>query len=144
MPNDVEFVLGSSRIIKRYPTEEELDELERSGPQDTRKFNYQRREICLWMFDFDKVRPMSWDEEGVKLAVNSVVKNDPYYPKPPKAGEDKNGLKQSLWTFFKSSYLDASDRLGETHNASEMTIIKSLSRRFIQEWEDDGAGIAAA
>jgi len=141
--NDVEFVLGTSPIKVHVPTAEELDELSRSGPQDTRHIDYRRREIGLWMLDFDKVRAMSWDADGVALAINSVEKNDPYLPKPPRAGEDGLKLKQSLWNLFKDAYLDASDRLAERHDdAAEQSAITSLSRSFIEEWERNRAGSA--
>jgi len=84
------------------------------------------------MLDTDDVRSMSWDGEGIKLAINSVLKHDPSYPKPLMTGE--GGLMSSLWGLFKGTYFDAADRLAMgRHDGAEWNAIKSLPRRFTQK-----------
>jgi len=64
----------------------------------------------LWMFDFDKVKAIEWNEAGMVQAVDSVMKNDPYFPKaPPKLEHwEKEGYTRTdelLWLSFKNPYL---------------------------------------
>jgi len=62
------------------------------------------------MFDFDKVKAIEWNEAGMVQAVDSVMKNDPYFPKaPPKLEHwEKEGYTRTdelLWLSFKNPYL---------------------------------------
>lgn len=63
---------------------------------------------------------MSWDGDGIKRAVNSVLKNE--WPDVVVVGH------------VERAYFDTSDRLATgRHDGAERDVIKSLSRRFIQE-----------
>jgi hypothetical protein len=109
--NDVEFVLG---CVKRW-----------ESPQ-------------LWMFDFDKVRGIEWNEAGMVQAVNSVVKNDPYFPKAPPclSDGDKEGYGPAdnlLWLSFRNPYLLMARLLaGREGNKENAAVIRKLSERFVQ------------
>jgi hypothetical protein len=109
--NDVEFVLG---CVKRW-----------ERPR-------------LWMFDFDKVRGIEWNEAGMVQAVYSVVKNDPYFPKAPPCLDnwDKEGYgaaDQLLWLSFRKPYLLMARLLaGCEGNEENAVVIRKLSERFVQ------------
>ncbi|KAI9373469.1 zinc finger protein-domain-containing protein [Aspergillus egyptiacus] len=53
----------------------------------------------MWLLDFDLVREMTMDEEGVRQAVKAFRGNDPFYPRPGRS---------SLWEDFKGQYLETS------------------------------------
>jgi hypothetical protein len=55
---------------------------------------------ALWVLDFNLVRDMAMDEEGVRQAVKAFCKNDLYYPRP---GNSK------LWTASREQYLRTSE-----------------------------------
>ncbi|KAI0878145.1 zinc finger protein-domain-containing protein [Hypoxylon argillaceum] len=59
---------------------------------------------CIWMFDFDRCKPMTMDTVGIKQAAGAFWRNDPCYPRP-----GKNRRKDiNLWKDFKRSYLKES------------------------------------
>ncbi|KAI4716225.1 spermine/spermidine synthase [Aureobasidium sp. EXF-10727] len=84
--NDVEFVLGTSRL------------------------HTQGHSIAIWLLDFNQCQTFSRDETGLKQLVDAFWWNDPYYPRP--GGEDqRDGV---WWTMFLSRYLDASRLLTDS------------------------------
>lgn len=60
----------------------------------------------LWMLDFDCVRNMSWDSEGIRRAVRAVYQNDAYFPRPHLYGHGAGDV--ALWLGFKMHFADAS------------------------------------
>ncbi|KAL4925396.1 zinc finger protein [Aspergillus undulatus] len=56
----------------------------------------------LWVLDFDLVRAIFMDEQGVQQAVNSFWKNDPFFPRP--------NLDTALWEAFREEYVSTSTR----------------------------------
>ncbi|KAL4916997.1 zinc finger protein-domain-containing protein [Aspergillus aurantiobrunneus] len=50
----------------------------------------------MWVLDFDLVRSMSMDEQGVRQAVGAFLKNDPFFPRP--------GQHPELWSTFRAIF----------------------------------------
>jgi len=92
----------------------------------------------LWMFDFDKVRGIEWDEEGMVQAVESVVRNDPYFPRaPPELGEwEVEGYTKAdemLWLSFRNPHLLMAKVLaGWEGNEGDAAVICRMSERFVR------------
>ncbi|KAL5332488.1 zinc finger protein-domain-containing protein [Aspergillus crustosus] len=57
----------------------------------------------MWMLDFDLVRTMTMDENGIQQAVKAFWKNDPFFPRP-------NNGHSRLWGAFREQYLETSIR----------------------------------
>lgn len=93
------------------------------------------------MFDFDKVRGIEWDEAGMVQAVDSVVKNDPYFPKaPPNQSEwEEEGYTKDdemLWLSFRNAYLLMARLLADREqDEKHAAVIRHLSERFIRLYE---------
>ena len=126
----VEFVLGSSRkTVSRAPEPRMLDRvpvMSNTGPETMRHedFFHEVESTKLWVLDFDRVRPMGMDEEGVEQAVEAAVGNEPYLPRPLReTGDDKD-----VWAAFAVSYVEAA-RVILDGAAEEVT---KLPVRFIQ------------
>jgi hypothetical protein len=85
--DDVEFVLAPWEHMHRTPLEIRSPVL---GSH------------CLWVLDFDCVKPMTMDAAGLEQAARAFWRNDPYYPRP--GSERDNGL----WEHFKKEFLMAS------------------------------------
>ncbi|RDW70850.1 zinc finger protein [Aspergillus mulundensis] len=56
----------------------------------------------MWLLDFDLVRDMTMDEQGVRQAVTAFLKNDPFCPRPDQHSE--------LWATFRQQYLVISEK----------------------------------
>ncbi|RYN17666.1 hypothetical protein AA0120_g3495 [Alternaria tenuissima] len=61
-------------------------------------------EHVMWVLDFDRVKHMSMDENGLEQACAAFFRNDPYYPRPGGA-EAADG---ELWEAFKARFLGTS------------------------------------
>lgn len=122
---DVEFVLGSSATRENSA----------AVPLDTTEaINFQRREIHLWMFDFDKASEIVLTENDVKMKlVPAFLGNDPYYPSPQ--------VDQELWDEFCNTYLAASELIlqekGVNHACGNLPqVFLKEALRVLKENED--------
>ena len=67
-------------------------------------------EHVMWVLDFDRVKHMSMDEDGLEQACAAFFRNDPYYPRP----DGTEAADDELWEAFKARFLKTSLRvLGE-------------------------------
>ncbi|KAL9100875.1 MAG: hypothetical protein Q9163_003802 [Psora crenata] len=115
---DAEFVLGSSVI---WDEESKAFEDESAPP---RVINFKRREVHLWMLDFDKASAIEMTEEHVdKKLMPAFLGNDPYYPLPTVDGE--------LWSVFCSAYLKASEIILHAKGVDNKAM--TLPQRFLNK-----------
>lgn len=106
--NDVEFVLGSSPLVKPRATAAEHRQVDKDGARFLgQEFDFTRRAIGLWLLDFNQCKKFTQSQEGLKQMVNGFRWNDPYYPRPG----SENTQDQSLWAHFEKVYLEASASL---------------------------------
>ncbi|KAK3372689.1 hypothetical protein B0H63DRAFT_527516 [Podospora didyma] len=70
----VEFVLSSPATLPNLALAVDFNKEPASGP---------RPPAQMWILDFNQVREITLDDEGVKLAVEAVELNGPSFPKPP-------------------------------------------------------------
>ncbi|PKS06194.1 hypothetical protein jhhlp_007511 [Lomentospora prolificans] len=102
---DIEFVLGSST----------------TGVAGNE--NFLKRTTQLWLLDFNQVRNITMDEDGVAMAIDSAVVNDPYIPRPIESGKE-------VWGSFVCSYLRTAHVIlqmaGESNN-----FVYFLPQKFI-------------
>lgn len=116
---DTEFVLGSSATWDNEPNGSE----DESSPPDTDKvINFKRREIHLWMLDYDKATAIEVTEEDVKKKlVPGFLGNDPYYPMPT--------VDEELWDAFCGAYLKASDIILRAKGVEKK--VRTLPQQFL-------------
>jgi Zinc finger protein len=116
---DTEFVLGSSATWDNEPNGSE----DESSPPDTDKvINFNRREIHLWMLDYDKATAIEMTEEDIKKKlVPGFLGNDPYYPMPT--------VDEELWDAFCGAYLKASDIILRAKGVDKK--VRTLPQQFL-------------
>lgn len=89
----------------------------------------EQEELVLWMLDYDCVRDMSQDREGVEQAVQAFYRNDPYLPRPHSFGHTESDVQ--LWEVFKARFLKASkDILGDQ--------VTGLPEEWVRQVEEEG------
>lgn len=131
--DDVEFVLGSTptypiKSLSYHEIASLPDTPQSTGRGETNNpANFKRRATQLWLLDFNKCKDITRDEAGVKQAIRSFFRNDPYFPRPC-AEADTAGAK--LWEQFVEGYLDTSNTVLQGENDDE---IKDLPQHFIRE-----------
>ncbi|KAK4614254.1 hypothetical protein CLAFUW4_09721 [Fulvia fulva] len=79
-------------------------------------------EHTMWILDFDLVRKIDLNEQGVEKCVQAFSMNDSYYPRP-------GGLDAGLWAVFKTRFLESSEVV---LGASE------LPRLLVRRLEEEG------
>jgi len=99
---DVEFVLGGVPGSEGPPTLDTVD----------------AHEMQLWILDFNQVRTISMDEDGIRDAAEAFMINDPYYPRPLDTSEGG----RRLWSLFRDAYLESSERLLELQRAEGQVV----------------------
>ncbi|KAK1829425.1 zinc finger protein-domain-containing protein [Podospora conica] len=140
---DVEFVLGCSTkklnpATARATTKSASDPpFTYTGPPTDEVDDFFCREtkvddcFCpetkLFVLDFNQVRTITMDDDGVKTAVEAWKVNDPYYPKP--LGETE--AERKVWNFFRRSYLDASYVVMKAHGLEGDEVYQNLPSKFI-------------
>ncbi|KAK4043420.1 zinc finger protein-domain-containing protein [Parachaetomium inaequale] len=97
-----------------------------TGPASRRTEDFFRRVVTtkLWVLDFNQVRPITMDSDGVAQAVKAARVNDPYIPKPLQASADE----REVWKAFALSYVEAAEVILQGEDED----ILSLPRLFIQ------------
>ncbi|KAM7185995.1 Zinc finger domain containing protein [Rhypophila sp. PSN 637] len=110
---DVEFVLGSSRE-RVEPTDGDVkgddsavEDLQGQVHVSSMDIGRKVRSTQMWVLDFNQCRKIEFDEEGVKMMVEAVKLNDPYFPKPLR----ETDFERAVWTVFVRAYLAASERI---------------------------------
>ncbi|KAJ5486537.1 hypothetical protein N7530_000837 [Penicillium desertorum] len=139
---DMEFVLGSAATNGELPTV--VENFKTVAPFDIPAGDFKRRQVHLWMLDFDKADQLclhvkeSWKTCCDKM-VTAVTANDPYFPNPAATGT----LEQKLWDAFERAYLLAASNLqltqkGLPKEASKYPalFLKSWKKRAIELAED--------
>ncbi|CAI7642950.1 unnamed protein product [Penicillium discolor] len=105
---DMEFVLGSATTHGELPTV--VENFKMVKPFDIPAGDFHRRQVHLWMLDFDKADQLnlkeSWESCCDKM-VTAVTANDPYFPNPATMGT----LEHKLWDTFERAYLLAASNL---------------------------------
>lgn len=112
--NDVEFVLAAPNDI--------LDQDRRS-----RSWSDVFGEHQMWLLDFDLVREITMDSEGVQKAVKAFWKNDPFFPRPDAHSE--------LWKGFRGQYLQTSERCISRKHGNNKEVLE-LPGAFIYSVEN--------
>ncbi|KAH6635154.1 hypothetical protein B0J18DRAFT_39470 [Chaetomium sp. MPI-SDFR-AT-0129] len=108
---DVEFVLGSSTNKDNTGVEE---------PE-----GYFDHITELFVLDFNQVRAITMDDDGVALAVEAWRLNDPYYPRPL----GNTGVERFTWrTFVVASLAASREILGQQEQGNTLL---NLPRKFI-------------
>lgn len=64
-------------------------------------------EHTIWLLDFDCVKPISMDADGVEQAALAFYRNDPYFPRP--CGNTQKD--KVLWTIFVQHFFRSSQAL---------------------------------
>lgn len=123
--NDVEFVLAPAT----HPIS-----------ADTPNFTIAGTELVIWMLDFDCVRPMSQDIEGLQQAVKAFYQNDSYFLRPHFHGHTDDDME--LWARFKGEFLDETidifDEQGDDSGTDRGCLIIELAEEWINEVEVEG------
>lgn len=135
--DDVEFVFGSPPTYRITPSlrPSEIASLP-SIPQSTwRKdlrspANSKRRVMQLWLLDFNRCKNLRRNEAGVKQAVRSFFRNDPYFPRPTSANVNANAQGANIWEKFVEGYMNTSNTVLQGENEDE---IRGLPQEFIRE-----------
>lgn len=120
---DTEFVLGSSATWDS--SEYDLFDDQSSVPHNiANTINFKRREIDLWILDFDKATVIEMTEEDIdRKLVPAFMGNDPYYPSP--------SVDEELWNEFCRAYLKASEII--LHAKAVDKKVMTLPRRFLDK-----------
>ncbi|KAF4982129.1 hypothetical protein FZEAL_2189 [Fusarium zealandicum] len=125
---DVEFVLGSTIQPVRSLSAAEAALLPPNtwtgSPSDNLE-DFLEINAAIWVLDFNQVRPITMDEDGVALAVEAYKINDPYFPKPLR----DDPMAKKLWNTFATTYFEASQRILK----DEARRIRVLPVRFLEE-----------
>ncbi|CAI4214004.1 unnamed protein product [Parascedosporium putredinis] len=85
---DVEFVLGSAATMTfaRAGSQQGAGAGAAAGSHGTGLVSFLRRSTELWLLDFNQVRSITLDQDGVAMAIDSAMVNDPYIPRPTEEG----------------------------------------------------------
>ncbi|KAK0631358.1 hypothetical protein B0T14DRAFT_532158 [Immersiella caudata] len=125
---DVEFVLGSSteKTVAAKPISvKDLKPCTYTGPPTDEIEDFFYRVTELFVLDFNQVRTITMDDEGVAMAVEAWRINDPYYPKPLR----QTAAERNVWEAFVISYLAASQEVMGLERCQGK--ILALPRKFI-------------
>ncbi|KAF2089346.1 hypothetical protein K490DRAFT_54961 [Saccharata proteae CBS 121410] len=116
---DVEFVLGSAPT----PLPSTVSSPSALSARPSTTSQPQSQQTHLFLLDFDKVKEISFDRDGVYQAVKAFYRNDPYYPRPLAS----TTYAQTVWETFKTRYLAVSEEIV----AKSGDQIKALPQLFI-------------
>ncbi|KAK4452233.1 zinc finger protein-domain-containing protein [Podospora aff. communis PSN243] len=127
---DVEFVLGSSttkRAPKKPFSARDFPPCGYTGPPTDNIGDFFCRETKLFVLDFNRVRDITMDDEGVAMAVEAWRLNDPYYPKPFR----ESNAEEIIWEAFVSSYLATSEQVLRNDLEGCDDMVLGLPQKFI-------------
>ncbi|KAJ5455296.1 Protein of unknown function DUF3669zinc finger protein [Penicillium sp. IBT 31633x] len=135
---DMEFVLGRAMTNGELPTV--VGNFKTVEPFGIPATDPERRQVHLWMLDFDKADRLdlngSWKSCCDKM-VTAVTANDPYFPNPAAAGT----LEHTLWETFERAYLLAASNLllKQTGLPKKATDYPAL---FLKAWKERATELA--
>jgi hypothetical protein len=123
----VEFVLGSSSETVSLAMDPDqlagVAPLSYTGPASRRTEDLFRevQPTRLYVLDFDQVRWMTMDREGVAQAVEAARVNEPYLPRPLQEASDE----KEVWAAFVRSYLEGANTilLEESEDVLELPLL---------------------
>jgi hypothetical protein len=127
---DVEFVIGRSSTTKKKkktraePAMDDDEEPCYARPPTDVIDNFFCRVTELFVLDFNQVRKITMDDEGVAMAVEAWRLNVPYYPKP--LGQTE--AEQNVWEAFVGSYIAASQEVMSLETGTVLALPRSSSR----------------
>ncbi|KAJ4237459.1 hypothetical protein NW759_000570 [Fusarium solani] len=124
---DVEFALGSVTEPLPSMSAAEIAALPPNtwtGPPSDDLEDFYHRKTVLWLLDFNQVRAITMDAEGIAQAVEAFGINDPYCPRPLQ----ESTVAQGLWDQFVKVYLETAGRV----LAGEREEILDLPNQFVQ------------
>ncbi|CAN9368866.1 unnamed protein product [Alternaria sp. RS040] len=84
-------------------------------------------EHVMWVLDFDRVKHMSMDEDGLEQACAAFFRNDPYYPRP----DGTEAADDELWDIFKARFLGTSLEVlgdGSPHLDFPQTLVRMIEQ----------------
>ncbi|KAK8167150.1 zinc finger protein-domain-containing protein [Phyllosticta citribraziliensis] len=82
--------------------------------------------LRFWLLDFNQCGDMSFDEAGVRRAVDAFWMNDPYYPRPPRR-DGVDDFEGALWDTFVARFLEISEMI----LAGEEPGVRNLPAMFV-------------
>ncbi|KAK2853249.1 hypothetical protein FQN49_005255 [Arthroderma sp. PD_2] len=142
--NDIEFVLGSSPADRKAIRREmRIGDVERLAPgSSTYEYvtnsnpNFKKRLINLWVLDFDACKPITMDENGVRLAVRAFMDTDPYCPRPSMGDQ----FAEQLWNVFCTRYTQTAARLvrGTSYHHLPQRFIEGVANEVRRRGEQRG------
>ncbi|KAK4208506.1 hypothetical protein QBC37DRAFT_296535 [Rhypophila decipiens] len=108
---DVEFVLGSSRE-RVEATDGDVKEGDNAvgdlqGQVSSMGTGRTVRSTQMWVLNFNQCRDVYSEKEFMKLRIEAVKLNDPYFPKPLR----ETVVERAVWTIFVRAYLAASEKI---------------------------------
>ncbi|KAL6151868.1 hypothetical protein ACJBU6_09808 [Exserohilum turcicum] len=115
--NDVEFVLGCRAAVAQHATEEEILNATKYTARQIHDFNLDQRAECMWLLDFNECKRFKYGEQGIKMPVDGLWVNDPYYPRP----NATNKQDEMLWELFMARYLELGRQLVSHGGPAEFT-----------------------
>ncbi|KAI2464374.1 hypothetical protein F4781DRAFT_413370 [Annulohypoxylon bovei var. microspora] len=103
----VQFVLGGSKkpLIPSYSKIEEMEPSTYTGPKSRVIGDFFRGRTVLWLLNFDQVRPIKMNHEGVNQAVQAAAISGRYLPKRFSRGKTE----KLVWDRFQKEYLETAD-----------------------------------
>lgn len=126
---DVEFVLGSSWQKKTSSEASPAQSHTDTGPSSGAPKDSFHCTTNLWVLDFNQVRRITMDDEGVEMAISAVRLNAPYFPRPLQ----KLPIQKRTWNAFAASYIAASDIILREGSGEKLLILPRLFiRRLIE------------
>ncbi|KAL3476046.1 zinc finger protein-domain-containing protein [Aspergillus californicus] len=122
--NDVEFVLAAPNMDKSL----------NHAAKDDKVYSNVLGQHQMWMLDFDLVRTMALDEDGVQQAVKAFLKNDPFFPRP----NNRINSDSALWGAFRDQYLETSIKCISPANRG-MLALPALFIHLVEETDHKSA-----
>lgn len=126
--NDVEFVLAPATATVTVDSSIPI-------------FRLLDQDLVIWMLDYDCVRPMTQDADGIAQAVHAFRRNDPYFPRPFAYGH--TSVDTELWQAFKAHFLDVSRRMLIDKEGIVGEKILDLPQEWVMRVEAEGSRRAA-
>ncbi|OJJ05164.1 hypothetical protein ASPVEDRAFT_31571 [Aspergillus versicolor CBS 583.65] len=118
--NDVEFVLAAPNDAKTTVLQREWSNV--------------LGQHSIWLLDFDLVRTMDMEEQGVQQAVKAFLNNDPFFPRPDGS---------SIWKAFREQYLQTSKMCIGRKTGAGYGELHGLPDLFIDSLEQPGSNSGA-
>lgn len=117
---DVEFVLGSPAepVEEGNTTAKDAS----TGTGDGSDHPLFGEPAAFWVLDFNQVRRITLDADGVRDALNAVTANDPYFPRPLQ----ENPWAKDAWDAFASEYQKVSSAILRAKTGAEGSDLPTL------------------